>query len=357
MKILVIEDDEMIRGTLRDILELNDHEVVTAADGAEGIGRVREARPDLILCDIGLPKMDGYKVIESVQALPEGRDIPFIFLTARASREDQRRGMQLGADDYITKPFSEQEILSAIAARVKRQQPLKSRLETLLGERERAARAEWSHELLTPLSGVEGGLSLIESEAENLSPQELRELIAMMRASAERQRRLATKLVAYFRLLQAAPAAVDEEPLEFSGHIVVAAEQAAADAERGADLLVDCEPGQAAIEVEQVALAVRELMENACKFSEKGTPIAVTGRRGARGYTVSVMDQGPGLPAEDCARVGAFVQIGRGRREQQGLGLGIAIARLAAARVGGEVILSPRADPPGLEARLTIAAG
>ena len=101
MKILVIEDDEAIRQTLCDLLELNGHSVLAAADGEEGI-RLAGEHPELVLCDVGLPGKDGYEVIQAIHRMPGGGEMPFIFLTARVDRADQRRGMALGADVYIT---------------------------------------------------------------------------------------------------------------------------------------------------------------------------------------------------------------------------------------------------------------
>lgn len=356
MNVLVIEDDAPIRGTLRDILEVHGHTVTTANDGQAGVAEVVRARPDLILCDIGLPKLDGYQVLEAVRGLPEGGEVPFIFLTARTAREDLRRGMQLGADDYLTKPFSEVEVMAAIEARTRRQQPLKARLGQLLAERAQTARAEWAHELLTPLAGVEGGLALIDAEADRLSPAELRELLAMIRESAGRQRRLAGKLVGYFELLQLPPPARPAESEEVSAQVAAAAEAAAREAGREPDLRTACEPGEAAVDLGHLARAVQEVVENAFKFSSRGSEVLVRGRREGADYAVTVTDGGGGLSRADCARVGPFVQIDRARREQQGLGLGVAIARLAVGRHGGSVSLAPREDRPGLVATVRVPA-
>mgnify|MGYP003829407097 CR=1 FL=1 len=112
----------------------------------------------------------------------------------------QRRGMALGADDYITKPFTMKEILDAIAARVVRQRTLQERVESLMDERKREVSADWSHELMTPLHGVLGGLELIECEGGSLKPAELKELLGLIREGAERQQRLSLKLVRHFEL-------------------------------------------------------------------------------------------------------------------------------------------------------------
>lgn len=107
--------------------------------------------------------------------------MPFIFLTAPADRADRRSGMDLGADDYITKPFTERDILDAIAARGTRQRTLRGRIEELIEKRRREESANWSHELMTPLNGVLGGLELIEMEGGSVSPAELKDRLGLIR--------------------------------------------------------------------------------------------------------------------------------------------------------------------------------
>src|SRR4051812_10048944 len=103
MKILIVEDQPDIRATLQDFLELNGHEVLAAEDGIQGL-KLAAQRPEFIFCDMSMPNLDGRGVLAGVKGMPEVADVPFIFLTAHANRDDQRSGMALGADDYITKP-------------------------------------------------------------------------------------------------------------------------------------------------------------------------------------------------------------------------------------------------------------
>src|SRR4051812_16336846 len=107
MKILIIEDQEDIRATLRDLLEINGHEVIEAEDGVQGV-KLAAQTPDFIFCDMSMPNLDGRGVLNAIKEMPEIRDVPFVFLTANAERHHQREGMTLGADDYITKPFTEE---------------------------------------------------------------------------------------------------------------------------------------------------------------------------------------------------------------------------------------------------------
>ncbi len=119
-KILLIEDNEDIRTNTAEILELSNYDVIVAEDGKVGVSKAIEHLPDLIICDIMMPVLDGYGVLHALQKNESVKNTPFIFLTAKSERTDFRKGMELGADDYITKPFSGTELLSAVDGRLKK---------------------------------------------------------------------------------------------------------------------------------------------------------------------------------------------------------------------------------------------
>lgn len=127
--ILLIEDNEEIRENAAEILSLGDYNVLTAPDGKEGIAIAQREKPDVIICDIMMPVLDGYGVIQLLQKNPATQNIPFIFLTAKAERAEMRKGMELGADDYITKPFTGTELLTAVESRLKKIELLKLELQ------------------------------------------------------------------------------------------------------------------------------------------------------------------------------------------------------------------------------------
>lgn len=118
--ILIIEDDEQTRDNLQTILEMEGFRALTAANGRAGLETARRDHPDLILCDVMMPELDGHGVLRELRACRETAVIPFIFLTARGERKDQRQGMELGADDYLTKPASVDEVLRAVRTRLER---------------------------------------------------------------------------------------------------------------------------------------------------------------------------------------------------------------------------------------------
>src|SRR5690348_9966860 len=119
-KILVIEDNAEIRENTAEIMELANYKVFTAENGREGIEIALREKPDLILCDVVMPGLDGFGVLHLVHKNPVIRNTPFIFMSAKAERAEMRKGMELGADDYITKPFEKTELLQAIECRLKR---------------------------------------------------------------------------------------------------------------------------------------------------------------------------------------------------------------------------------------------
>ncbi|HVT72585.1 MAG TPA: hybrid sensor histidine kinase/response regulator [Lacunisphaera sp.] len=349
MKILVIDDQLDVRELLRDILVSQGHEVLLAADGEEGVKRAAE-QPEFVICDIDMPKLDGHGVLAAIRGMPELAEVPLVFLTARSDRRDQREAMTLGADDFISKPFTAAEILDAVAARTKHQHTLRERIQDLARRHRQEINAQWSHELLTPLNAVLGMLALIESEADTIKPAELKELLAVLREGAERQERLARKLICYFQLEQLLHAPPSESPRPCAVNTVgeQAARQAAHEAKRAGDLSVSFEPGEVKVPDELLRAAVGEVVANAFGFSKAGDPVRVTGLARVGRYRIEVLDHGPGMTAEQSSRVGAFTQFDRRIREQQGLGLGLAIARSLARLAGGSLLFGSGAEGCGL---------
>src|SRR3954469_6371029 len=122
--ILVIDDNTDIRENTAEILELAGYKTFTAENGKKGVEAALKEKPDVIVCDIMMPELDGYGVLHLLRKNPEAQNIPFIFLTAKTERSDFRKGMEMGADDYVTKPFEDIELLNAIEVRLKKAEVL-----------------------------------------------------------------------------------------------------------------------------------------------------------------------------------------------------------------------------------------
>jgi DNA-binding NarL/FixJ family response regulator len=132
-RILIIDDQPQMRRNLATILEMEGYQVATAENGARGVAMAKKTPPDLILCDVMMPELDGFGVLHALHEDKETTTIPFIFLTAKGEKTDLRAGMNLGADDYLTKPVSREELLFALKARFERQRAHDQRREEEVG--------------------------------------------------------------------------------------------------------------------------------------------------------------------------------------------------------------------------------
>lgn len=352
-KVLVIEDDARWRTLVELSLEADGHIVLTAADGLAGLALASE-KPDVILCDVEMPRLNGYAVLEALRQQPELRSIPFIFLTARSARSDQRKGMVLGADDYITKPFEPRELIEAIKGVLAKRETLSERLRHYTDEYHREMAAPWAHELLTPLNGILGIAAMLESEATSIPPADLRDLARSISQSARRQQALAKKLLQYFQLEQlreanwSDPGAAMEASAGIEDEVIGVAERM----NRSADLKVQCAPAAVRISPAWLRAAVSEMVENGFKFSPPGSTVTVTGRTVDGLYRIEVMDCGAGMTPLEIESIAAFRQFDRAKHEQQGLGLGLAIVRHIAALHHAPLVFDT--GPEGVGLRITM---
>ena len=162
-RILIIEDETSIRETLCDLLELEGYEAIAAVDGKDGVVKAIEHSPDLIICDIMMPEMDGFEVVRTIRKAQAGSLIPIIFLSARTSHQDFREGMNIGADDYLFKPFENDDLIRTIQTRLAKAQKYQkevSHLESILREYSFIN----SHHIRQPLANVIGLVQLLADE-------------------------------------------------------------------------------------------------------------------------------------------------------------------------------------------------
>ena len=129
-KILVIEDQPQMRKNIAFILEMENFQVFAAENGRQGLDLARKNKPDLVICDVMMPELDGYGVLTELRAAPATATLPFIFLTAKGDKRDLRRGMNLGADDYLTKPVLREDLLEAVRTRLTRHRAHEAALKT-----------------------------------------------------------------------------------------------------------------------------------------------------------------------------------------------------------------------------------
>lgn len=353
---LIIEDDELIRSNVQDILRLEDYTVESATDGLLGLRAAQQTLPELIICDIMMPGLDGYGVLQELRRDPLTATIPFIFLTALSSRDDLRRGMELGANDYVTKPFTSRELLTAIEARLALQNAVMRQFQAKLDALRDNLTLMMPHELRIPLVGILAGAELLRDDWEQMDRADINNLLNILTASGRRMAHLVENRLLYAELTslcgaeRASTQAMLRQARTPNARAVIeaAARNVAARANRAADLSVTVPDVYDLPMLDQhLDKIIAELVDNACKFSPAGTPISIVGQsRPPTSLSVSITDQGRGLTPAQIADIGAYQQFERRTYEQQGAGLGLTLVRLLAEAYGGSVHIDSRAGGP-----------
>jgi len=342
-KILVIEDEEYIRENIQDILSLEHFETLTAANGAIGLELARQETPDLIVCDIMMPEMDGYGVLERLRKTENTATIPVIFLTAKADRSNQRRGMELGASDYLTKPFTPSELLKAISTQLEKQAAVERKAQIWMDELRSNITSALPHELHTPLTGIIGISDLLITDYGLMETAEILDMLKDINQSGKRLYRLTQNFLLYAELeLQMADPGRREThhtpaKSHIKGLIQDVALQIAQQNDRESDLNLNLEDTTLLISEPRLRKILEELLDNAFKFSDPQTPVALTGTRINTDYCLSITNQGRGMTPDQIARLGAYMQFERRLYEQQGSGLGLIIAKRLTEIYGGRM--------------------
>jgi CheY-like chemotaxis protein len=184
--ILFVEDEEVLREVMRDTFEEEGFNVLIAADGVEALEVMEKRRPDLIVADIMMPRMDGYAFYEAVRSRPGWVTVPFIFLTAKAEPDDVLRGKGLGAEDYVTKPFDVEELLLTIRARLRRSKEIERALHTEVGVLKGQITQVLQDELRTPLTYINNYAYLALDDLPALASPQFRECLRGIKAGVDR---------------------------------------------------------------------------------------------------------------------------------------------------------------------------
>ncbi len=347
-RVLVIEDERSILENVMETLQLEGFDVRGAPNGRVGVETAREYQPNLIICDIMMPELNGYGVLLELRRDVATANIPFMFLTAKADRSDMRRGMELGADDYLIKPFTTSELLAAVDTRLERRQSLarefEGRMENL---RDNIVRA-LPHELRTPLTGIIGYSEMLLMDFETIERSQAYSMIEAIYNSGLRLHRLTENYLVYAQveLMMADPqrieAACNTAPLATQPHIVTMARHKAANMNRESDLHVHLTEANVRIYTNSLEKIVEELVDNAFKFSTPGTPVEIQSQVSDGTFLLTVRDYGRGLTPEQLNSIGAYMQFERAVYEQQGLGLGLMIAKRLTELHGGQLSLDSR---------------
>ncbi|MGV8119047.1 MAG: response regulator [Candidatus Xenobiia bacterium LiM19] len=343
--VLVIEDDAVLRNNIMDMLAIEGFSVRNASNGRDGIELAKSHHPDLIICDIMMPGIDGYGVLEELHRSPATAAIPFIFLTAKAELSDVRKGMEHGADDYITKPFTFNTLLNSVRARVAKNDAIKHRIQQDIDRLCTCIALSLPHEVRTALNGILGASSLLIEQADSYGGDELHNLYELIHSSATRLNRLVENYLCYAEL----EIAVRDSKLgsyyrsfcsEATSSLITTIAEARAERDRrSSDLHLELKGHSCSMKESHFVKIVEELVDNAFKYSKARSPVKVSTSCSDGFLELAVFNIGHGMTDEQVRSIGAFIQFDRTVFEQQGTGLGLVIVKRIAELYGGSLHL------------------
>lgn len=350
--ILIVDDDIGIRANVHDLLEISGYQVLSAPGGLEALGVMERTSPDLIISDINMPSMDGYAFFKSVRANPAWTLIPFIFLTARGQPQEVRRGISLGVDQYLVKPFQPEDLLVAVEARLKRIREIEDVTHNDVESMKSRLMTMFSHELRTPLTYIYGYVSLLHDEHAELGVDEREEMIRVIQRGADRLTHLVEDLLLVARL-ESGEARLEigfgrkevtvdslvSKALKDMEH-AIEDRQTIVETQIPPNISLSCDPNH-------LSNTLGRLIDNAVKFTKSPNGhVWVAAAIEGDTVRISVQDDGIGVSsAKQKLLFQPLHQIDRAQHEQQGIGVGLVIAQGIVAEHGGHIEVTSEGIP------------
>lgn len=358
----IIDDDAALGAALSAGLAAHGFRTTFSSSADSGWTAAHRQYPDLILCDINMPGKNGHRLLDEIRRDDDLGSCPFVFMTGNPVYAQPRAAMDLGADDFLLKPFTLETLVSCVTARLRRSEICGHSEALLVKKLKESLRLGLPHEFFTPLTGIMGFAEMLVEDGDVMKPEETKEALNNILLSGRRlQRTLRNYLYALDRL-----APDSETPFPVLSAISVTellkrgAQAAAERHSRRDDLVLDIVGEPIAGGAHELTLLVEELTDNAFSFSRPRSIVRVRAGRVGQEYHLMVSDGGRGMTRLQIKNLGLFRQFERGKYEQQGLGVGLFIVQQVLRRFGGKlhfesikdigttchVILPIAAEPP-----------
>ena len=355
--ILIVDDNQTNRDVLSNYLTKDGFKVLPQPSGEAALIALQTHTPDLILLDIIMNGMDGFQTCAKIKADEATKDIPIIFMTALSDTDDKVKGFELGAVDYIIKPFQYQEVLARVKTHLTIQQLRKSlesknadleaalaRERLMLDELRLSLSLSLPHELRTPLTVILGFSSFLTNAEQFPDKEHVLEYGNAIYRNGLRLHRLVENALLYANLKLIKYTSHDmllsqrDQPHNIKRILRSVALQRAKETERQEDLVMAIADVFARVSPTNFEKVITELIDNAFKFSRRGTPVTINTILTDTECIISITDHGRGMTQEQTNSIGAYMQFGRKQQEQQGTGLGLIIAYLLAELEGGRIV-------------------
>ncbi len=363
-KVLIVDDNAELLNVLEEILSQRGFEPVRAVSAENALEILTVTPVDIILCDVMMPGKDGFALFEEVRRNPDWSEVPFVFLTSLAGREEIYSGKGCGCDDYLTKPFDPEELVAVLNGKL-----------SLAGRRKRLAKKNFenyrrriihtlSHEFRTPLVSINTGTELLLDGELSMKQENVKRLLESIQRGGLRLERLVNDFMLMQQIDLGHAASSCERfrrPQSFQYLIDSAVEsfrEGYPTCEHPEKLTYTtnvANPADAQIDVYDVQIAhvVQHLLSNAVKFGGNITPVEISIEIRESEAVLTVRDHGPGMDRKSAERAcELFNQLNREVMEQQGAGLGLTISRYFTEINGGRLTFTPPSEGTGLKAEL-----
>lgn len=332
-KILLVDDELNIRETTSEFLIYKNYEVKSASNGQEALDIIEYWIPDLILCDIMMPIMDGTKFHDIIKENKALVAIPFIFMTAKKEDNLMRKCMLNGADDFISKPFKTKELLNIIETKIDRFQKIKNVHNNLyVGEKK-----YFLHEVNTPLNGILGSIDLLLENANELEKEDRKDFYNAIKISGERLNRTMQNLILYESLKNNELNFSNNEDCEIL-NVFLKTKKKILNTYKNQEKRITFQIDKSNLKISKKNLnfILFELIDNALKFSPTDTIIIISGEKyNDTYYELIIRDFGIGFSPKELQTINAAQQFNRDEREQQGLGLGLYLSKTIIKKIKG----------------------
>ncbi len=321
--ILVIEDDSELRTNIYDLFLSEGYNVKCAEDGLSGIQQIREKAPDLVLCDLMMPNVDGYTVLEEIKKQPKTVEIPLIFLTAKTEQKYFRKGMRLGADDYILKPFDLDDLLESVRKRIEKREYEKQKI----SKAQEQIAAKISHELRTPLVSILGYANLAQEEDDT---EEIRKMLKIVEKTAKNLHGKIEKFILYKDLVLRGSndtGSAENNYTEINEKLLYSFLSKIDNKFKPIQRTkFNLENKTLRINKFYLEKLIQEIIENGLRYSDTEQEVFVNGYLSGEYYCIDVIDKGECISDEKINSLSNLKRLSENQYKEEGIGLGLPIA-------------------------------
>lgn len=275
-----------------------------------------------------MPNMNGYQVIQKLKKDEKYLTVPFVFLSGLKKEIEIIKGLKSGADDYLTKPFEFNELIRIVNEKIEKKEKIDTLISDKLEDIKKSLSYSVPHEMITPLNGILGPISMIVESGMLFDESELKELHNVIFLSSKRLKNTIEKFIIYNELISYSDDRINHERIDVSRVIIDLTSELMLNYDRDSDIKINIDLPEINTSKRFLSACIRELFSNCLKFSNPGQEIKISSNKFEHVYCLEFYNQGIGMSEEEINKISSFTQFNRRQQEQQGIGLGISIVKM-----------------------------